>query len=159
MIFTHPRCLQCFPTQENPNQRPSTLKLRPLIYQVSLSWSSSKNMKNEALNSAQTPRHCATLELVTVQYLILNPASCHVAPVSCHIFIVPRCLCIVPRFFQWQPPKNTPKIVSRSHPNVLRFFQSSASILRHISTVGIVLNLENEMKMILIFIESNWKLL
>jgi len=37
MIFIQPRCLQCFPTQENFNRRPSTLELPPLIYQVFLS--------------------------------------------------------------------------------------------------------------------------
>ena len=56
MIFTHPRCLQCFPTQENSNQRPSTLKLSPLISQVFLSWTFfSLPLQNELkhLNSAQ----------------------------------------------------------------------------------------------------------
>jgi len=32
-------------SQENPHQRPSTLKLPPLIYQVSLSWNSTQNVK------------------------------------------------------------------------------------------------------------------
>jgi len=58
MIFTHPRCLQCFPTQVNSNQRPSTLKLPPLISQVFLSWSSLSlsSFENELkhLNSTQT---------------------------------------------------------------------------------------------------------
>jgi len=53
MIFTHPRCLQCFPTQENSNQRPSTLKLPPLISQVSLSSSSPSKTAQEHLNSTQ----------------------------------------------------------------------------------------------------------
>jgi len=43
-------------SQENPNQRPSTLKLTPLISQVSLSWSLTHNMKNEALYRAQFPK-------------------------------------------------------------------------------------------------------
>jgi len=59
MIFTHPRCLQCFPTQENSNQRPSTLKLPPLISQVSLSSSSTSKSAQEHLNSTlQQSKSC-----------------------------------------------------------------------------------------------------
>jgi len=60
MIFTHPRCLQCFPTQENSNQRPSTLKLPPLIFQVFLSWSalSLSPLQNLQRNTYIVPCNC-----------------------------------------------------------------------------------------------------
>jgi len=66
MIFTHPRCLQCFPTQENSNQRPSTLKLPPLISQVFLSWSSlSKSTKNTYIAVFSCQNRATFCQIVT----------------------------------------------------------------------------------------------
>jgi len=65
MIFTHPRCLQCFPIQKNSNQRPSTLKLPPLISQVSLSSSSLEPLfkicKETLYSSLQLSKSCNVL--------------------------------------------------------------------------------------------------
>ncbi|KEH20301.1 hypothetical protein MTR_8g071060 [Medicago truncatula] len=98
MIFTHPMCLQCFPTQENSNQRPSTLKLPPLISQVSLSSSSpSKSTKNTYIAVFSCQNRVTFCQIVTrlvrttqsTTNLILKtcPASrksCHIFPKSCH---------------------------------------------------------------------------
>ena len=97
-FHSYSRCLQCFPTQENSNQRPSTLKLPHLISQVSLSSSSpSKSTKNTYI-VVFSCQNCVTFcQIVTrlvrttqgTTNLILKtcPASwksCHVFPKSCH---------------------------------------------------------------------------
>jgi len=98
MIFTHPRRLQCFPTEENSNQRPSTLKLPPLISQVSLSSSSpSKSAQKHLYSSLQLSKSCYILpncdtfgaytQGTTNLILKTCPASqksCPVFPKSCH---------------------------------------------------------------------------
>jgi len=93
MIFTHPRCLQCFPTQENSNQRPSTLKLLPLISQVFLSWTTPSKMSWNTLivhSDRQKLRHawenCATIFAYDSRYDNLIPKSRHACIKSCHDF-------------------------------------------------------------------------
>jgi len=56
MIFTHPRCLQCFPTQENLTTKTLTSFVLPRF----LSWSSTQKMKNEAFYSVQQTSKSAT---------------------------------------------------------------------------------------------------
>ena len=77
---------KCFPTQKSPHQRLSILKLsRLLIFQVSLSWNSLQNMKDEALYNAQNSRkpcHGFTLVHSTIQ--TLSTKSCHDFTSSCY---------------------------------------------------------------------------
>jgi len=57
---------ECFPTQENSNQRPSTLKLPPLISQVFLSWSSLQNLhRNTYIAVFNCQNHATFCQIVT----------------------------------------------------------------------------------------------
>ena len=55
MIFTHPRCLQCFPTQENLTTKTLNPKVTSFVIQVSLSSSSPSKSAKKHLNSTLQP--------------------------------------------------------------------------------------------------------
>lgn len=87
--------------QENHHQRPSTLKLSPLIFQVSLSWSSTKNMMNEILYSAQILRKSCPDFSIRTQY------KWTLSTKPCPNFYKPW-----PDFYR-KAPNFEPKLVSR----------------------------------------------
>jgi len=62
MIFTHPMCLQCFPTQENLTTKTLKPKVPSFVSQLSLSKSSlSKSSKKHLYSSLQLSKSCHVL--------------------------------------------------------------------------------------------------
>jgi len=95
MVKSHyPRCLQCFPTQENLTTKTLNPKVTSFVIQVSLTSSSpSKSAKKHLYivhsnrrNRAAPVNNRVTIEAYDTRYNDLIQKSCHASAKSCHDF-------------------------------------------------------------------------
>lgn len=100
--FTHTRCLQMFSNPKEPLKRTSwhsTIKLPPLI--VSLSWTSSQDMKNEVLYCAPNPRKlCPDYTQSCHDFMLVHGTLLTLSTKLCHKISPLRATKIIPQFYQ-----------------------------------------------------------
>ena len=94
MVKSHyPRCLQCFPTQENLTTKTLNPKVTSFVIQVSLTSSSLQNLQRNTYivnsnrhNGAAPVNNRVTIQAYDTRYNGLIQKSCHASTKSCHDF-------------------------------------------------------------------------